>query len=64
MSEPVDALRLVIELEPGAKPIHGTVTDGGGQVREYVGWLALISALEELSHRAPEKDPCGVSPSP
>jgi hypothetical protein len=64
MSEPVDALRLVIELDPGAKPIHGIVTDGGGRVREYVGWLALISALEELSHRGGEEDPCRASPSP
>jgi hypothetical protein len=64
MSDLVDPLRLVLELDPGAEPIHGTITDGGGRVREYVGWLALISALDELRQLPEGEQPCGVLPSP
>jgi hypothetical protein len=46
----------MLELETASEPIRGTVSDGAGHERAYVGWLALIEALEELRGRRPEGD--------
>jgi hypothetical protein len=48
MTEPSDVLRLVLEVERDADPIRGTVADPGGPARAYVGWLALMGALDDL----------------
>ena len=45
-------LRLTIELDPDAQPPRGEILDERGEERPYVGWLALIAALEELAERA------------
>jgi hypothetical protein len=41
-------LRLVLEVERDADPIRGTVAEAQGSARPYVGWVALIGALDEL----------------
>jgi hypothetical protein len=44
-----DPQQFVLEVEPGAEPIRGRIGDAeSGQTREYVGWLGLIGALDEL----------------
>jgi hypothetical protein len=42
------ALRLVLDVEPDAEPIRGTVRDADGAERAFVGWLALVGVLDEL----------------
>jgi hypothetical protein len=48
MTEPSHVLRLVLEVERDADPIRGTVADDDGPARAYVGWLALMGALDDL----------------
>jgi hypothetical protein len=43
------SVRVVLDLEVGSEPIRGTITDAdsrAGETQGYVGWLALIGALE------------------
>jgi hypothetical protein len=40
-------LRLALELERGAEPIAGCLSDEAGRRREFLGWLELTRALEE-----------------
>jgi hypothetical protein len=47
MDAPLFSSRLVVEVEADADPIRGTVTDEQGNSSAFVGWVALISALEE-----------------
>jgi len=47
MDAPLFSSRLVVEVEADADPIRGTVTDEQGNASAFVGWVALISALEE-----------------
>jgi hypothetical protein len=48
MGERSEVLRLVLEVERDVDPIRGTVADPHGPARPYVGWVALIGALDEL----------------
>jgi hypothetical protein len=48
VSEPSSPIHLVLELDPAVEPVRGTVRDEAGHTRTYVGWLALIGALDEL----------------
>jgi hypothetical protein len=52
MDELSDSTRLVVEVDSHTDPIRGTVTDDDGNRSAFVGWVALISALEE--RRGPE----------
>jgi hypothetical protein len=54
-----DSLRLMLEVERDADPIRGTLTDPEGHERPYVGWVALISALDELRAATAEAQRCG-----
>jgi len=40
-------LRLILEVDPGSDPIGGHLEGPDGHV-EFVGWLGLASALEQL----------------
>lgn len=42
-------IRVVIDIDATAQPIRATLAGPDGTPREYVGWLALIAALEALS---------------
>ena len=42
-------IRVVVDLDAASQPIRATLTGPDGSSREYVGWLALIAALEALS---------------
>jgi len=42
-------IRVVIDIDPAAQPVRATLAGPDGTPREYVGWLALIAALEALS---------------
>jgi len=66
MNDPEHRLRLVLELERGSEPIRGKITGPAGETREYVGWLALTNALEELRRAAAEEEPSPAAriPSP
>ena len=58
MNEP---LRLVLEVERESGPIRGTVAGPGEQPRPYLGWLALIEALEGWRRGSEgEQPPCHV----
>lgn len=59
MSEPSTMLRLVLEVERDADPIRGSVAHPGGEARAYVGWLALIGALDRLRAASAQEEPCG-----
>ena len=59
MAEPSDMLRVVLEVERDTDPIRGTVADPSGPARAYVGWLALMGALDELRGAADEEEPVG-----
>jgi len=56
MGENVSALRLVVEVGY-EEPVRGTITGPAGDRRSYVGWLALIGAVEEM--RRPAEDRTG-----
>jgi hypothetical protein len=38
--------RLIIDVDPDAAVIQGTLTDSFGNVQSFHGWLALTTALE------------------
>jgi hypothetical protein len=59
MAEPSNPLRLVLEVERDVDPIRGTVADPPGPAREYVGWVALIGALDELRGASETGEPRG-----
>jgi hypothetical protein len=59
MVEQSDVLRLVLEVEREVDPIRGTVADARGPARPYVGWVALIGALDELRNAPGTEEPCG-----
>jgi hypothetical protein len=44
----VDMTRLTLELDSQAEPISGRIQLEGGPVRDFSGWMGLLSALEEL----------------
>jgi hypothetical protein len=52
MDDISDSRRLVVNVDSHTDPIRGTVTDDDGNRSPFVGWVALISALEE--RRGPE----------
>ncbi|MFL5831420.1 MAG: hypothetical protein ACJ76X_16005 [Solirubrobacteraceae bacterium] len=57
-------LRLIVEVDPELEPIRGTVTGPDGRARVYLGWLALIDALEDWRRQTPaEEKTWPVSPS-
>jgi hypothetical protein len=47
-----DVLRIMLELEPGAEPVRGTVCAEGADARRFDGYVQLIGLLEELQPRA------------
>lgn len=47
------SLRLVLEVDPRTEPISGHLEGSAGNV-EFVGWLGLASALEQLLAAARE----------
>jgi hypothetical protein len=53
MGENLSPLRLVVEVGDG-DPVRGTITGPAGDRHSYVGWLALIGAVEEM--RRPAED--------
>ncbi len=57
MTPATSSLRLTIVLDPDAEPPRGEILDERDRPRAYVGWLALISTLEELSARARSAGP-------
>jgi hypothetical protein len=58
MIEQSDVLRLVLEVERDVDPIRGTVAETSGPARAYVGWVALIGALDELRSAPATEEPC------
>jgi len=64
IAEMKEPLRLVLEVERESDPIRGMVVGPDQQPRPYLGWLALIEALEEWRRGSEgEQPPCHVSPS-
>jgi hypothetical protein len=55
-----ESLRLVVEVDPDAEPIRGTVRDADGNSHAFVGWIALIGVLDDL--RAAGALPCADEP--
>ena len=53
------AMRLTLDLVPGAEPIAGVLRDSAGREREFSGWLGLAAALEVLApgEAEPAKSP-------
>jgi hypothetical protein len=56
MGENLSALRLVVEVGE-EDPVRGTITGPAGDSRSYVGWLALIGAVEEMRRPAQDVTP-------
>ena len=48
MGDAPTSVRLVVEIERHTEPIRGTVSDPAGSEHPYVGWVALIGALEDV----------------
>lgn len=42
------ATRIVLDVHPGAQPIHGCLRPGTGLPEPFTGWLELTLALERL----------------
>jgi hypothetical protein len=42
------SIRVVVEIDATEQPIRARLAGPSGEEREYVGWLALIAALEGL----------------
>jgi hypothetical protein len=47
--------RLTLELETAQRPIAGILSDEGGIVRPFTGWIGLAQALEALLDLAPDQ---------
>jgi hypothetical protein len=56
-------LRLVIDLDPMAEPITGTLSSADGPALAFRGWLALTEAVE-ASRRAAQAASPGEHPTP
>jgi hypothetical protein len=41
--------RLIVELEPGADPIRGSIREPHGRSRPFWGWLELIDHVRRLA---------------
>jgi hypothetical protein len=50
-----ERVTLVVELDRNEDPISGSVSGDDGRKRGYVGWLALIAALDELRQSPGER---------
>ncbi len=48
-------MRLTVELEAGAEPIAGRVTEFGGEAHCFAGYMDLMALLERLRAQ-PESD--------
>jgi len=48
-TETARRIPLRLELEPGAEPISGRLTGPDGVGEEFIGWLALSTALERMT---------------
>jgi hypothetical protein len=48
-------LRIVVELDVESEPIRGTIAHGGQTAHEYLGWLGLIEAVEQLRRASAEQ---------
>ncbi len=49
------ATRILLELDGVDEPIRGRARADDGTLREFVGWLGLIGALEALLPAAPQR---------
>jgi hypothetical protein len=59
---PIGAISLLLEINADADPVCGLLGLPGGETRNFVGWLGLASALEQLialqhSNTAVHEDP-------
>jgi hypothetical protein len=43
-------LRIVLELEPDADPVHGRLFSDGSKPRPFDGYVQLIGLIEALQH--------------
>jgi hypothetical protein len=43
-----DRLRIVLDLEPGAEPITGTIASGSQRGEQFAGVMQLVAALDRL----------------
>jgi hypothetical protein len=46
-------LKVTLEFRPDADPPRGRIVDHAGQAREFVGWIGLASALEDVLGATP-----------
>jgi hypothetical protein len=46
------SLRARLDIDLGASPIEGVLTDDDGRETRFTGWLGLAAALEDLQHAA------------
>jgi hypothetical protein len=53
--DPPRRRRLTLELETAHHPIAGVLSDEGGIVRPFTGWIGLAQALETLLDLAPDQ---------
>jgi hypothetical protein len=60
MSDDSTSLSITVELEPQSEPIRGTVREPDGHARTYVGWLALIAALDDIRTAHAKGHPCAA----
>jgi hypothetical protein len=51
-------LRIVLDLEPGAEPITGTIASGSRPRESFAGVMQLVAALDRL------RDQTAASPMP
>jgi hypothetical protein len=61
-----ERVRIVLELDPAADPIAGSLTGPRAPARSFSGWIALGRALEQEIAQAREVagDPVGAEPAP
>jgi hypothetical protein len=48
MERSTTCARLILEVDETEGPVRGTIANVRGERHEYVGWIALIKAVEEL----------------
>ena len=41
-------MQVTLELQRGSDPLSGRVVDEAGRSHDFVGWIGLASALEEV----------------
>lgn len=51
-----ERVRIEMELVVGSEPIRGTLDEGEGEMRPFLGWIELAALIEGARLTAPQRE--------